>query len=313
MKTQAARKPPKQIARHVLALNPLKSDLSDLRTATRLSAGLSRGANQAVDPVFVLSPRELHWNEFYPALSREPTIRDVRAKLQRALGEPSPAYAEAQVLFEDTGKLGAEAIALSRFAKKKKADFILTAGVGRNGPAFGSFVEALLRVSRIPVLCAKKIRHDNYVPRKILFASDLSPASLSAFRALLKIAAKYGSSVELRHFYYVPTPWAATVGGLYLSDYRTWRGEEMKSVRARLAPKMKLFEDAAQKAGVVFAGNVLSTEASMHERIVFEARRVKADWIALGVRERNSFGQLFGTLAARVVAKSDRPVWLCRG
>jgi nucleotide-binding universal stress UspA family protein len=95
---------------------------------------------------------------------------------------------------------GAEDVAA--LASRMGADLVVQASHGRRGVVrlvLGSFAEALVRSSAVPVLTIKNVPATPFRPRTILFPHDLSPASGALFPVLRSFARVHESRVVLLH------------------------------------------------------------------------------------------------------------------
>jgi nucleotide-binding universal stress UspA family protein len=143
--------------------------------------------------------------------------------------------------------------------------------------------------------------------RRILHASDFSPASRPAFRRALDLARANRATLTLVHVYsmVIPMMGEGYVGGAQLYD-RMFADIE-KDAQRRLG---RLVTEARKK-GVRAKGLVL--EGIPHDRILRAARSTRADLIVLGTHGRTGLGRLFlGSVAARVVTLAPCPVLTVR-
>jgi nucleotide-binding universal stress UspA family protein len=142
--------------------------------------------------------------------------------------------------------------------------------------------------------------------RRILHASDFSPASRPAFRRALDLARANRAGLTIVHVYstFIPVMGEGYVSGqVYdrmLTDIRT-------DVQRRLGRLVA----QARKKGVRAKG--LALEGIAHDRIVRAARSTRADLIVLGTHGRTGLGRAFlGSVAARVVTLAPCPVLTVR-
>lgn len=142
--------------------------------------------------------------------------------------------------------------------------------------------------------------------RRILHASDFSPASRPAFRRALDLARANRARLTLVHVY---SPVIPMMGEGYAPAqvYDKWFAD----VRADAERRLGRLVAQAKKRGVRAKGLVL--EGIPHERIVRAARSTRADLIVLGTHGRTGLGRLFlGSVAARVVTLAPCPVLTVR-
>jgi len=142
--------------------------------------------------------------------------------------------------------------------------------------------------------------------RRILHASDFSPASRPAFRRALALARANRASLTIVHVYSIIIP---MMGEGYASPqvYDKW----MADIRADAQRRLGRLVAQARKSGVRAKGLVL--EGIPHDRIVRAARSTRADLIVLGTHGRTGLGRVFlGSVAARVVTLARCPVLTVR-
>ena len=143
--------------------------------------------------------------------------------------------------------------------------------------------------------------------RRILHATDFSPASRAAFARAVEMAKASRAELLLVH---VMSPIVIPVGEGYISAdvYNTieasTRGASQKQLRTLLA--------RARKAGA--RARTLLLDGIAHERIVRAARANRADVIVIGTHGRTGLARFFlGSVAARVLAIARCPVLTVRG
>jgi nucleotide-binding universal stress UspA family protein len=142
--------------------------------------------------------------------------------------------------------------------------------------------------------------------RRILYASDFSPASRPAFRRALGLARANRASLTIVHVYSIIIP---MMGEGYATPqvYDKW----MADVRGDAQRRVGRLVAQARKSGVRAKG--LALEGIPHDRIVRAARSTRADLIVLGTHGRTGLGRVFlGSVAARVVTLAPCPVLTVR-
>ena len=142
--------------------------------------------------------------------------------------------------------------------------------------------------------------------RRILHASDLSPASSAAFRQATGLARTNRGTLTIVHVYapYIPmTAEGYTPPQVY--------DRVAADVRAQAQRQLDRLVAKARKAGARAKGLLL--EGIPHDRIVRAARSTRADLVVLGTHGRTGLGRLFlGSVAARVVTLAPCPVLTVR-
>lgn len=142
--------------------------------------------------------------------------------------------------------------------------------------------------------------------RRILHASDFSPASRPAFRQALDLARANRASLTLVHVYSTSIP---MMGEGYVSGQVY--DKMIADIRTDAQRRLSRLVAEARKKGVRAKG--LALEGIPHDRIVQAARSTRADLIVLGTHGRTGLGRVFlGSVAARVVTLALCPVLTVR-
>ena len=142
--------------------------------------------------------------------------------------------------------------------------------------------------------------------RRILHASDFSPASRPAFRRALELARANRATLTIVHVYSVVVPMMGE-GYATAQVYDRWIADTRADAQRRLDRLLA----QARKAGVRAKGLLL--EGVPHDRIVRAARATRADLLVLGTHGRTGLGRAFlGSVAARVLTLARCPVLTIR-
>lgn len=143
--------------------------------------------------------------------------------------------------------------------------------------------------------------------RRILFASDFSPASGRAFTTAVAIAKAARTTLTIVH---VIAPWTPFVPEQLLVSEQQERIED--ETRRRSRAHLDRLTDKARKAGVRAASLLLEGEPAA--QILRAARTTGAGLIVVGTHGRTGLNKFFvGSVAARIVATAACPVLTVRG
>ena len=144
---------------------------------------------------------------------------------------------------------------------------------------------------------------------RIVYATDLSSASLAAFPRAVDLALKYGAELTILNVLPAPVGVLVPVGG-YVPQ-AVWDEIEAE-VRAHASAELgRLCKEAVNDG--VRATTAIIDGGTVHEQIVRAARDLKADMLVLGTHGRTGVTKLFlGSVAARVVATAPCPVLTVR-
>ena len=144
---------------------------------------------------------------------------------------------------------------------------------------------------------------------RIVYATDLSPASLAAFPHAVDLALKYGAELTILNVLPAPVGVLVPVGG-YIPQ-AVWDDIEAE-VRAHAGAELDRLRKEAVNGGVR-ATTAMIDGGVPHEEIVRAARDLKADMLVLGTHGRTGVTKFFlGSVAARVVATAPCPVLTVR-
>ena len=141
--------------------------------------------------------------------------------------------------------------------------------------------------------------------KRIILATDLSPASEPALKEAIGLAKENGAQLLIAHAYQPPS----VVGAQSISAgvYEEWDQTIRAEVKGRL---QKLVENAA-KEGVKAEPLVLT--GAPYEAIAEAARSNDADLVVLGTHGRKGVSRFFlGSVAARVISTAPCPVMTVR-
>jgi nucleotide-binding universal stress UspA family protein len=143
--------------------------------------------------------------------------------------------------------------------------------------------------------------------RRILHASDFSPASRPAFARAVDMAKRVGAELLVVH---VLAPVVPLIGEGYVSP-QTYN-DIARSARLAGQKGLDALVTRARKAGV--RAKSLLVDGAPHVEIVRAARSKRADMIIMGTHGRGGLARLFlGSVAGRVVATAPCPVLTVRG
>ncbi len=141
--------------------------------------------------------------------------------------------------------------------------------------------------------------------RRIIVATDLTPASEPAVLEASLLAKENGADLFIAHVYRPPSISQAQseAGGVY--------AEWDRNIRAEIEGKLALLVENVAKDGVKAETLVLAGEP--YEAIVEAARLNDADLVVLGTHGRKGVARFFlGSVAARVISTAPCPVMTVR-
>jgi nucleotide-binding universal stress UspA family protein len=143
--------------------------------------------------------------------------------------------------------------------------------------------------------------------RRILHATDFSPASHAAFKKALELVKQNRAELVVLH---VMSPVVYTAGEGYMSP--KMYDELTASTRAWAKGQLDRQLRKAKAAGVRARGLLL--EGLAHEQIVRAAKAQRTDLVVIGTHGRSGLAKFFiGSVAGRVVSAAHCPVLTVRG
>ncbi len=142
--------------------------------------------------------------------------------------------------------------------------------------------------------------------RRILVATDFSPASAPAFERALSLAKETHAELLVAHAYQERA--LPQLGFATTASYEEWDREFRTHAAAQLEPLV------ARARGEGVAAEALLLPGFPDEAIVEAARARRADLIVVGTHGRRGAARLLlGSVAARVLATAAVPVLTVRG
>jgi nucleotide-binding universal stress UspA family protein len=145
--------------------------------------------------------------------------------------------------------------------------------------------------------------------RRILHATDFSPASRAAFVKAVEMAKANRAELCLAH---VISPVIPLAGDGYIPA-NVYEDIEA-SARAAAQKQLAALAGRARRGGVTRVRPILLEGVAAHEQINRAARARRADLVVIGTHGRTGLSKLFlGSVAGRVVSSARGPVLTVRG
>jgi universal stress protein A len=141
--------------------------------------------------------------------------------------------------------------------------------------------------------------------KRIIVATDLSPASEPALKEAIGLAKENGAELMIAHAYQPPN----FVEGQSISAgvYEEWD----QNIRAEVKGRLQQLVEEAAKEGVKAEPLILT--GAPYEAIAEAARGNYADLVVLGTHGRKGVSRFFlGSVAARVISTAPCPVMTVR-
>lgn len=284
----------------VWAFNPFDANPKLQQRAIALVQALA-GPRGRVEAVYVASPQEVGLAMAFdvPAASRFSGYpkRLVAEALQRLeLKQARPI-----VLTEEGLSLSAAARALALHAKRTRADVTLVASHARKGVSrlfLGSFAETLVHVSESDlVVFHESTRTWKGEPESLLYAHDLSREAARGFEKAVAHAKRWKAALHVVH---APDP----AYGIRFDDQASWVG----AYRKRVQKKIDAIESHLAECGIEGSVVIEAKWAPVADLILAQAKRVRADLIAVCAKSGPLAGAMGGSVTRQVLRASSVPV-----
>jgi nucleotide-binding universal stress UspA family protein len=285
-------------------LNPTDFSIA-AEEASRLAARLAMRTQASLVLFHAIPPEERAAGGM-----READLERVRERLRLWFDTVVPEETRRFLPVEFRVVTGAPAQGIIVAVRESGADLIVMGTHGRSGVAhllMGSVTESVLRSAPAPILALKTGQGDRPLTavQRILWATDLSPASERVWGYTLKLADVLGAEVFLLHV--VPPTQITGIGDMLVPPPWNWLGRHLKPIEQQLERRQKEVEALGLRARRKVA---LGAPA---EVILAEAQAENADLIVLGTHGYTGLTHiLLGSVAETVIRKAPCPVLAVR-
>ena len=237
-------------------------------------------------------------------------LNDARTRLREWFETVVPEEFRRFLTVEFNVKVGEPTPAIVGAAKRSGADLIVMATEGRSGLAhllMGSVADAVLRTVSIPVLALRSSQAGRPLTtvKRVLWATDFSPASEGAWPYAVRLADLFAAEVLLVHV--VRPAELAGIADAPVPPSPHWMGRYLEPLERELERRQQEVEALGLRA----SRKVLMGPPA--EVIVEEAGKEQADLIVMGTHGRTGLGHiLVGSVTGAVVRKAPCPVLAVR-
>ena len=259
-------------------------------------------------PATVVYPVDFGLSAGWP----EPADRTV-SRLQTYFSErlaPLGLPVQPHLITEESDSLRKAVHTLIKYAKREKAGAVVVGTHGRKGFQrfrLGSFAEALIGASTVPVLVLPQRAHSRHKQARILFATDFSEGSRRAFRSIVELAKRSKARIDLLHVFSLRTDALAMndlgmgVDALWIDEL--WRQTEF--TRKRSGEEMA---QVAKAAGVECEFVLKYRDGRLGSQIAKVAKARKCTLIALGTGTHLDQRFHWGSSVRDVLLETNCPV-----
>ncbi len=306
--TQFGQKPPKII----WAFDPFEKNRKIYHSGALVLQALAQKVPISVEPVYTFGAGYLDPSIVVP----ETFIGELFEVGQRSVSEVTkkfkiPDILPIRILHQPATNSKEQAEGLIRYSKAIQADLIVASTHARSGLSrlmLGSFAEALCNLSDTPILLVNPLWKKKITFKKILFPTDFSENSRSAYLQLLKWARLFNSKIKIFHrFQYEMTPELQTLMKkypIYSNAYKIELDEKQRQGTA--------WVQLAQESDVA-ATFMISRQSKNGKRVdeeINDHSKKNIDLIAMVSQSGPWPSRLLGSIARKVVRSANCPVWV---
>lgn len=295
------------------AFNPFHDKPSALQSVAQALLRFSEQSTMKPEPVYVVSPAEVNVVLEFSIPAKE-RYRQVSLTCSRKVLKDLKAEGlEPTVLIEKSLSLSASTKRLANYAEKQGAEAILAgtrSGKGLRGALLGSFAETLLYQTHCPIVLIQPGTKIEKRVSRLLFLSDLSPASLEAFDDFCRLAGALGAEVRLFHSIPRPFAWASFAIDALLGPDRMSEKQYLTLTRKLRENEVKPFRETALRHGLRFSHQLDIGGKDVAEGALKAAMKYAADLIGLAGRSGPVKTRLLGSVTKSLLRSTKLPVWI---
>jgi nucleotide-binding universal stress UspA family protein len=273
-----------------------------------------KSSEQKVIPATVLSAFDTAWPLRLSREVRKKLLDHSRLKLENLLKRAGMAAANVQVLPSDSLSMRNMAQLLAKFARRAKAE-VLIIGSGASERSemtgIGSFAEALITVSRVPVLVVSEKAEVPDKIGKIFFPTDLSSGSQRLFAQVIRLARNWDAEIILYHHFDLQMG-PLMMGPMGVGVDTLWLNQMWDDQKRLTEDTGRKWERNAVKNGVRCTFVADYQFGALADRMLTIAEKASADLMVVGIKRGPLSQVIFGKVIRHLFAKSPSPVLVLR-
>jgi nucleotide-binding universal stress UspA family protein len=265
--------------------------------------GIIRNSNAYVETVYVMTPSEIgvpllqfpEHQDYYKAIATERMKKilgdlgeQVTTKITVLPQGSNSIRASVETLLKHIENHGADLVAVSTHARKGIDRFFL-----------GSFAEALLLRSHIPLLISNPMTPWDPAYYHMLFATELDEDCQTTFHSTLTLAKQLGSKITLFHRHAPEKPLMMPPG---FFTFNEWRSQKIE--RQSKAENLQVW---AEKQGVKVEIDVDADSRKVSNAVLNAADRLKVSLIVMAAR-RSLDVFAMGSIPRQIIRAANCPV-----
>jgi nucleotide-binding universal stress UspA family protein len=273
-----------------------------------------KSPSQAVIPATVLSAFDTAWPLRLSREMRKKLLDHSRQKFEGILKKAGMATAHVQALPSDSLSMRKMAQILAKFARRVKAE-VLVIGSGASQRSemtgIGSFAEALITISRVPVMVVSEKAEVPDQIKKIFFPTDLSSTSQRLFAQVIRLARNWDAEIILYHHFDLQMG-PLMMGPMGVGIDTVWLNQMWDDQKKLTEDTGRKWERNAVKNGVRCTFVADYQFGALADRMMEIAEKASADLMVVGIKRGPLSQVIFGKVIRHLFAKSPSPVLVLR-
>ncbi len=304
--------------RIIWALDPFHSTTEAVTKSLVYLEKFASAINADIEPVYVLSPHIFFvpTDYFIPPTTSE-FLTSAQVKMQGILaGIDSPRLKDPLVIYDDSHLLKDTVQTFISHAQSRAARHIFATTHARSGLSrvwLGSFVEALIMHSKIPVITLNPATQSPLNFTSILFATDLGGVSKESLLKLLPLAKKLEAKIFIFHVLR-SFEGSTEMGTLGLSDPAySFFFSEYKKIKKEKLETLEKWQKLCAEQDIAAEIILEESEKPIPQVILQNAKNKGIRLIALSSLSGPVENFITGGVARQIVRHAECPVWVAHG
>jgi nucleotide-binding universal stress UspA family protein len=299
----------------IWAIDPFEDSSKTKNHLLETLEQISKKQNILIEPIHILSfstendknfkESQHHFNQYKHAAEKatEQTIRDIQGiKLIRP-----------HILMVENASTLEMVRELNQYAVQNYAKAIVVGTHARHGLPrifFGSFAEALVLHSQIPVITVSPECRDYLNRGRILFPTDLSKKATETYHKVLQLARDLQSDVTLFHVISHRIESVIQTGTYLLSGGWATMPEHLSKEEYEKQKLAGEWAEEAKKAGIEVNIHFELTRGNIADLILDYANQSNFAWIAMAAKSGVVKTAVIGSIIQQVIRRSPCPLWI---
>lgn len=301
------------IKKIIWAIDAFEEKETQLKITTFLKPLVS-AMNAEVEPVFVLSVSGVPGT--FDRQGILVYLPQAKENLHTFLQNSDLSFLKSEKILiqEKAGFTRNDVTTLLDYAHSVNANVIVIGTHARKGVSrlfMGSFAETLLLTSDIPIITCNPSVHLSGNIHSILYVTDFSTGSESAFKSVLALAKQLSAEITL--FYQHAGENNEIGSDVLVSEMVQWRPAETKLLNETLLRARKKASDWQNTANQEGVKSIVHFEYGIRniaEAAIETAAKLKADMMAIASKKSSVASVITGSTSRWIVRSATCPVWV---